>query len=131
FEDAYLGELGFANVCFWASFIMYDDFWDEDEAADPRLLPVANLLARQYVDYFTTLFPSEEEFGALFHELMDKLDAANAWETSSCRMVVEGARIRIPDSFPEYARNFEVKFYPAAGHVFAPLALLVEAGYSV
>lgn len=130
FSDAYLGELGFANACFWSSFIVYDDFWDEDEAAEPRLLPVANLLARHYVRAFTELLPEAPAFAEYFHAVMDRLDAANAWETVACRMRVEGDRVSVPAALPAYG-DFSIKFYPAAGHVMGPVAMLVSLGYGI
>lgn len=128
FTDEYIAALGLANVFFWTAFIVYDDFWDEDEAAEPRLLPTANFFARHYTDYFSTVLPQGSGFRALFHEIMDKLDAANTWEMHECRMRIEGNLCHIPETLPAYD-DFSIKFYPAAGHVLGPVALLVELGY--
>lgn len=130
FTDTRLAEFGLANVFFWTAFIIYDDFWDEDEAAEPGLLPVANLFARHYVRFFENVLPPETGFSAFFHDLMDRLDAANEWEMLSCRLVREGSRIIVPETLPEYG-DFMIKFYPAAGHVLGPVAMLVEFGYSL
>ena len=130
YSDAHIGELGCANACFWASFIVYDDFWDDDEAAEPSLLPAANLMAREYSRYFTELLPKESGFSDFFHALMDKVDAANTWETLTCRIRVVGDDVHLPNELPAY-KDFGVKFYPAAGHIFGPLALLVQEGYAV
>lgn len=129
FNDDYIGKLGFANVCFWTSFIVYDDFWDEDEAAEARLLPVANLLARTFIRTFTELLPADSGFSEYFHETMDRLDAANAWETVMCRMRREGNRVLLPEALPAYG-DFSIKFYPAAGHVMGPVAMLMALGYA-
>jgi hypothetical protein len=128
-----INEMGLVNVFFWTAFIIYDDFWDEDEAADPRLLPVANLFARHYVEYFSKAFENTEEntkFNSFFHQLMDRLDAANAWETQYCRMEVRGSLVVIPEELPEYG-TYENKFYPASGHIVGPIAMLVRLGYAV
>lgn len=130
FTDTHLAEFGLANIFFWAAFIIYDDFWDEDEAAEPRLLPVANLFARHYVRFFENALPPETGFPAFFHETMDRLDAANEWEMLSCRLEHEDGRIIVPEALPDYG-DFMVKFYPAAGHVLGPVAMLVEFGYSL
>lgn len=130
FSDDCLGELGFANACFWASFIVYDDFWDEDEAAEPRLLPAANLLARNFVRTFSEFLPDERSFAGFFHAIMDTLDAANAWETVACRMRREGGRVFLPEELPAYG-DFSIKFYPAAGHIMGPVAMLMQLGYAV
>lgn len=125
FSDARLAELGLANVFFWTAFIIYDDFWDEDEAAEPKLLPIANLFARHYVRFFENALPQ-----AYFHGLMDKLDAANRWEMAECRLTKEGSQISVPETLPDYA-DFLVKFYPAAGHVFGPVSMLMELGHAI
>jgi hypothetical protein len=122
--------MGLANIFFWTSFIIYDDFWDEDEAADPRLLPVANLFARIYVDFFSCVFEPKDGFTTFFHQLMDKLDGANAWETSYCRAKIAGNILEIPDSLPHYG-DYERKYYPTSGHVLGPLAILLLSGYSL
>jgi hypothetical protein len=130
FSDEYIAELGLANIFFWTAFIAYDDFWDEDEAADRNLLPVANLFARHYTDVFTHLLPQETSFREFFHAEMDRLDAANAWEISSCRARVEQGVLHIPAKLPEYS-DFSIKFHPAAGHVFGPVALFFGCGYGL
>ena len=126
FSNEQLAELGLANVFFWTAFIIYDDFWDEDEAAEPKLLPIANLFARHYVRFFENV----QDFSNFFHKLMDMLDAANEWEMLWCRLVREGDRILIPDELPDYG-DFIIKFHPAAGHVLGPVAMFGELGYGI
>ncbi len=125
-----LADMGLANIFFWSAFIVYDDFWDEDEAADPKHLPIANLFARHYTDFFSHILPEKTGFRKFFHELMDKLDAANAWETAHCRMKIKDGVAHVPEKLPEYG-DYEKKFAPASGHIFGPLALLVKKGYSL
>lgn len=123
-------EMGMANIFFWTAFIIYDDFWDEDEAAEPGLLPIANLFARTYTDFFASLFSEKTAFRAFFHDLMDKLDEANAWETRHCRAEKIEGGIRVPKALPNY-KHYERKYRPASGHILGPLALLLKAGYSL
>ncbi len=130
FTDEFLTETGLANVFFWTAFIIYDDFWDEDESANPKLLPVANLFARHYVNYFGKILPDKKGFNQFFHDLMDKLDDANEWEMQFCRAKVENGKFFIPETLPNY-RDFSVKFYPAAGHILGPVAMLVKLGYDL
>lgn len=125
FSDARLAELGLANVFFWTAFIIYDDFWDEDEAAEPRLLPVANLFARHYMQFFDSILPH-----GFFHGLMDTLDAANEWEMTACRLSRKGGNIIVPETLPDYG-DFMIKFYPAAGHVLGPVSMLAELGHAI
>lgn len=128
--DPMVAKMGLANIFFWTAFIVYDDFWDCDEAADPRLLPVANLFARDYTSYFVTLLPPDTGFPDFFRELMDRLDAANAWETSSCRAAVGGTSFHIPENIPDYG-DYSQKFWPAAGHILGPVAMLLFSGYGL
>lgn len=130
FSDTEMAQLGLANIFFWGAFIIYDDFWDEDEAAEPRLLPAANMFARHYIDFFSHLLPNDPSFRMFFHETMDALDAANTWEMQYCRLHKEGSTIYIPDSLPDYD-DYAIKFYPAGGHVLGPVSLFVRLGYSV
>ncbi len=130
FGDRRIAELGLANVFFWTAFIVYDDFWDEDEAAEPRLLPVANLFARHYVAFFEHAAPEASGFPAFFHGLMDQLDAANEWEMRACRLKRSGSRLQVPEELPAYG-EYDIKFFPAAGHVLGPVAMLLELGYAL
>lgn len=130
FTDIDIAELGLANVFFWTAFVIYDDFWDEDEAAEPRSLPAANLLARSFTDHFLGLFPGDPRWRSFFSGLMDGLDGANGWETAACRAAVEGDRVVLPRKLPDYG-GYENKFLPSAGHVLGPAAMLVRLGYGV
>lgn len=123
-------DMGVANVFFWTAFIVYDDFWDEDEAADPRLLPVANLFARTYIEYFSNILPEKSQFKVFFHELMDNLDAANAWETAHCRMRKEGSVISVPHKLPVYG-DYIQKYRAASGHILGTIALLCMEGHKI
>lgn len=127
-SDQYIAELGLANIFFWTAFIIYDDFWDEDEAAEAKLLPVANLLSRHYTDFFTHLQSSNPGFRVFFHELMDELDAANSWETLHCRARVVDGYFHIPETMPAYG-DFSIKFLPASGHILGPIAILIGLGH--
>jgi len=128
FSDKYIADMGVANIFFWTAFIIYDDFWDEDEAANPRALPIANLYARHYVDFFDFVLPEDTGFRAFFHKLMDNLDAANTWENIYCRAKVEGSKFFIPEKLPDYG-DYEFKFRPASGHILGPVAMLINLGY--
>lgn len=119
-----------ANIFFWTAFIIYDDFWDEDEAARPALLPIANMFARTYSSFFSALLPARSGFEPFFQGLMDKLDEANAWETRHCRMSREDGMVEIPKCLPNYG-TYVKKFRPASGHVLGPVAMLVLVGYKI
>jgi hypothetical protein len=129
-SDGIIARMGLANIFFWTAFIIYDDFWDEDEAADPRILPIANFYARHYVDFFSSLLPEKTGFRVFFHKLMDGLDEANTWETTHCRAKIEGSMFFVPGKLPCYG-DYEFKFRPASGHILGPVALLVSLGYGL
>lgn len=129
-SDAQVLKLGAMNVLFWAAIKVYDDFWDEDEDADPKLLPIANLCMRAYVRHFSTLFQDTPAWDSFFGDMMDKLDAANAWETTACRMRVEGNIVHMPERIPSYG-DHGIKFYPACGQVMGPVALMMMNGCAV
>jgi hypothetical protein len=124
--DELVADIGLANIFFWAAFIIYDDFWDRDEAADPRLLPIANIFARHYIDFFIAL-PDDKEFRPFFHDLMDKLDGSNAWEIENCRTKVEGNIFYIPLNLPDFG-DYENKYRPASGHILSSVAILTQFG---
>ncbi|MDP1884298.1 MAG: hypothetical protein Q8L10_02920 [Candidatus Moranbacteria bacterium] len=128
--DSLVAEMGLANVFFWTAFIIYDDFWDEDEAADTAVLPVANLYARSYVDFFNFVLPAETGFNEFFHGLMDGSDAANTWENLHCRTKVEGSKFFIPKNLPDYG-DYDLKYRPASGQILGPVAMLVRLGYGL
>jgi len=129
-SDELIAEMGLANIFFWTAFIIYDDFWDEDEAADPHILPAANLYARSYVELFSSVLSQKTGFPEFFRKLMDDLDGANTWETMYCRTKVNGSEFFIPEVLPDYAR-YENKYRPASGHVLGPVAMLVRLGYGI
>lgn len=130
FSNTKVAELGVASAFFWTSFIAYDDFWDEDEAADPLHLPAANFMARHFIRTLTSTLPNNAAFTAYVHGMMDRLDAANAWEVAHCRMKVEEGDVLIPETLPAY-EDFSIKFYPAAGQCLAPVLMMVELGYEI
>lgn len=130
FSDDFIAELGLMNIFFWTAFIIYDDFWDEDEAARPHILPTANLFAREFTQFFNTLLPKESGFADFFRTLMDKLDAANTWETLHCRTPVHSSQFTIPANLPdfdEYTRKYE----PASAHILGPVVMLYHLGYTL
>jgi len=129
-SDEVVAEMGLANIFFWTAFIIYDDFWDEDEAAQSRLLPIANIFARHYINYFTTLLSKDSGFSIFFEQLMDNLDAANFWETQTCRTKIEGSAFHIPKTLPNY-EDYENKFRPASGHILGSVAMLMLLGYKI
>jgi hypothetical protein len=129
-NDELVIEMGLMNVFFWTAFIIYDDFWDEDEDANPKVLPSANFYTRKYINFFISSTPENKKFINFFHNLMDKLDEANAWEVSHCRAKIIDSKFIIPESIPNY-NDYEYKFNPSSGHILGPIALMSKIGYDL
>ena len=129
-NDDLVVKAGLANIFFWTAFIIYDDFWDEDEQAIPSILPCANLYARHYINFYDNVLPEITGFKFFFHNLMDKLDAANTWETLSCRTKVIHSKFIIPKKLPDY-NKYEYKFQPASGQILGPLIFLIKCGFKL
>jgi hypothetical protein len=123
-------EAGLANIFFWTAFIIYDDFWDEDEKAKPSILPCANLYARAYTSFYHTVLPGNNEFQTFFNNLMDKLDAANTWETLHCRTEVCDSKFIIPKELPDY-QDYTLKFEPTSGQILGPIVLMLKLGFKL
>lgn len=114
----FLNGLGLMSAFFWTSFIIYDDFWDEDEKAQAKLLPLANAMSRHFFAFFNKLFKEDKSYHCFYLEALDKLDEANFFEITKCR---EMKAIDFDD--------MSLKFYPCVGHLFAPLAIMMKLGY--
>jgi len=117
------------NAFFWSAFIIYDDFWDQDESANPRLLPLANALSRHFNLFYADLFNSKPDYASLYKELSDKIDHTNFWEIASCRFKNSNDGANISPQRVALLEDPESKFLPCAGHIFAPLAIMAELGY--
>jgi len=125
FPDETIAKLGLVNIFFWTAFIIYDDFWDEE--GEPKILPTANMYARNFTKFFNAILPPDSGFNDFFRGLMDKLDAANTWETVYCRAEANGSKIIIPENIPDYG-NYEAAYEPASGHILGPVAMLYLLG---
>jgi hypothetical protein len=130
FSNKYVAKLGLMNTFFWTAFIIYDDFWDEDEAADPKTLPTANLYSRNFIEFFSNLLPKKTGFRKFFNNLMDDLDIANTWENVFCRAKIENGKFIIPGKIPDY-ENYDRKYQPASGHILGPVAMLLQSGHKL
>lgn len=128
FSDGLTAVLGLANTFFWTAFIIYDNFWDEDEEAIPEILPAANLYAREFTYLFNGILPPESGMTRFFRELMDKLDGANTWETIYCRMKREGAKVFLPKVLPDFG-DYTCKYEPPSAHVLGCVAMMYILGY--
>lgn len=122
--------LDLANTFFWVAFIIYDDFWDQDEDADPKKLPAANLMARYYLQTYWEYSEQKPALKKILQELMVQADNANSWELAHCRLEIKDGQLILPTAWPSYG-DYQRKFYPTAGQLFGPLSILSSLGYDL
>lgn len=124
-------ELDLANTFFWLAFIIYDDFWDQDEDANPQELPAANFMARQRWQTYWQYAQNNHIFKNIIQEIMVQADNANFWEITHCRLYThKNGGWKLPVVWPSY-ENYQVKFYPTAGHILGPLSIVSFLGYDL
>lgn len=102
----------------WLAYDLYDDFIDRE--GDSLHLPIANFALRQSLRYFKQAIDQAD-----FHDLVDRVfqevDAANLWEVQ---------HTRDPQRLPSYG-HFSKLAQRSWGHILAPTAVLVLAGFTV
>ncbi len=128
FSDEFIARTGLANAFFWTAFVIYDDLLDGE--GDSKLIPTANIYAREFTGFFRTIFPAEHEFNNFFSRTMDKLDAANAQEVIDRRATVANNVFLIPENIPDYG-DYEAAYAPSSAHIFGPLSMSSLLGFSL
>ncbi|MBN2854426.1 hypothetical protein JXK06_02750 [Patescibacteria group bacterium] len=126
-------KFGLINAYFWTAFIIYDDFWDEDEKASPGLLPLANLMSRELFNFYFSFFRNYQGYNNYLKNLLNEADSANYFETKNCRFLkpiknlpLDLEKIKLVD----YG-DYEIKFFPAATHTLGPLAIMADLGFKI
>lgn len=120
--------LGAANLYGWIAYTIYDDFLDGEGVSE--MLPVANIALRELTKIFCDIASTSNGFEKLFNSIMDKIENANAWEISNCRMVIADGEIDIKNfKLPKFG-NLDVLAHKSLGHALGPLAVLFSLGFS-
>lgn len=88
--EAFFAAAEDATVAGWAAYTLLDDALDGDTAAI-HALPAATALLRRVGSAYAAALPPG--FQSVVHRLLDRVDAANAWE-------IRNARGAAPPSFP-------------------------------
>jgi hypothetical protein len=88
--EAFFAAAEDATVAGWAAYTLFDDALDGDLAAQ-KALPAATVLLRRVGQAYASVLPAA--FQSVVHRLLDRVDAANAWE-------IRHAREAAPPSFP-------------------------------
>lgn len=123
--------LGLANLCGWMAYTIYDDFLDEE--GDPKLLPIANVCLRELSVIFNEVLPKETGFADFSKKILDKIDSANAWEVSNCRLdsnklKVESCPPMRASKLPNYG-DYSKLAERSLGHALGPVAILFALGF--
>lgn len=114
-------KLGAANLYGWVAYSIYDDFLDEE--GNPKFLPVANICLRELVSLYGSIFAGKEDFLKFFRNILDRIESANIWEATNCRVRVFNSQLAVPQKFPDY-ENLEKLADRSIGHALGPVALL-------
>ncbi|MBI2039653.1 hypothetical protein HYT18_01115 [Candidatus Microgenomates bacterium] len=126
-SDELIIQLGMANLYGWLSYTIYDNFLDDEGTVEK--LSVANLALRELITILTNLLP-DTKFNQFFKKVMDKLENANTWEVSHCRVKISGGKINLKDfKIPDYG-NLEKLEERSLGHSLTPIATLFALGFS-
>jgi hypothetical protein len=102
-------ELCTANVLGWIGFSIYDDIIDGEKKHE--LIPLANLCIRKTFD-----------FSHSYETLLDKIDYANDWEQTNCKISIINNTFEIPKQLPDYG-DFETIANKSIGHALGPIIL--------
>lgn len=125
-SDSKIIKLCLINILFWTAFIIYDDFWDEDEKAKPKLLPLANIMSRHLNMLLEDIFKKYPNWKDFSFNILNRGDVANFYEITKCRFSLKNLK---ENNLPQVSfKNYEEKFFPAAGQIIGPLFLLAETG---
>ncbi|HOX10692.1 MAG TPA: terpene cyclase/mutase family protein [Candidatus Moranbacteria bacterium] len=116
-----LVELGAASLYGWMAYTIYDDFFDGE--GNRELLSLANICLRELTSIYGDNFAKNEKFLQFFKNTMDRIDSANAWETSNCRAKISGSHVTIPNQLPDFGK-LERLADRSIGHALGPVAVL-------
>ncbi|MFC1720742.1 hypothetical protein ACFL0K_00600 [Patescibacteria group bacterium] len=125
--DEMITNLGLANLYGWIAYTIYDDFLDDE--GDPRLLSTANLCLRELNTIFKNIALEAPGFESFYQKILDKIDAANTWETSHCRGKIKDTTLIPPKPLPNYGKLTKLADR-SLGHALGPLAILFSLGYT-
>ncbi|HSX00697.1 MAG TPA: hypothetical protein VLF67_00505, partial [Candidatus Saccharimonas sp.] len=124
-SDDRLVELGQLSFYGWVAYTIYDDFLDDE--GDPRLLSCANVAMRELVLALTREAGRTPGFGDLAWAVLDRQEAANAWEVTHCRARRQSDVLKMPA--PDFG-SLQVLAERSMGHALGCLALTLELGYA-
>jgi hypothetical protein len=122
--DERVVSLGMLSLYGWMAYTIYDDFLDEE--GDPPLLPVANVAFRELVLAIQREALERPEFGAVAWLVLDRQEAANAWEVNHCRVRRQSQLLRL--EAPDFT-DLHALAERSMGHALGCVAITMELGY--
>ena len=120
-DEKAIADLCAAGFYGLAAYTIYDDFLDDE--GSPKFLSAANVCLRELTSIYADIFSKDKKFQEFFRNTMDRIDAANAWETNNCRAKISGSQLNIPERLPDYG-NMEKLADRSIGYVLGPAAVL-------
>lgn len=125
-SDGLIIKLGMANIYGWIAYTIYDDFLDNE--GEIEKLSVANFTLRELTIIFISILP-DTKFNRFFHKVMDKMENANTWEVTCCRIKISNGKIQLKDfKIPNYG-DFSKLAERSLGHALTPIAILYSLGF--
>lgn len=117
-------QLATCSLWGWMAYSTYDDFLDGEGEAS--LLPAANTCLRYLVEHLSTTLPTNKAFHTEVEAIMNRLDAANAWELVNCRGQLKGHILHLKH-IPDYGDYWQLADR-SIGHVISALGVLYAEG---
>lgn len=122
--DTALSQLGLGHLYGWIAYTLADDLLDAEGSVDT--LPIITLCLREMTLLFAEFGHDTPAFQRLFRQVMDRLEAANYWEVTNCRINPKKVDLRQLSTL-----TFDESYYAdrSLGHALGPLAVLTHHGY--
>lgn len=120
-DEKIIIDLCVAGIYGMTAYTIYDDFFDNE--GNPKFLPLANVCHRELISIYHDIFLNDKKFLQFFKNTMDRIDAANSWETNNCRASISGSQLIIPEQLPDYG-NMERLADRSIGYALGPAAVL-------
>lgn len=122
-----LRSLGLASLFGWLAYTLLDDVMDGDRGSE--LLPLSAACLRHMQRAFDSVLSDRPDFHAWQMRMMNRVDAANAWELAHCRTRVTEDRIDLPMRLPSFREDWML-YGRSIGHAIGPVAVACSLGFA-
>ncbi len=124
-EKSLLFSLSAINLWGWMAYTTYDDFLDNQSG--PALLPAANYCLLKLHKTILESMPDNPVFQAEAFEILESIEAANAWEIANCRGEIKKQQLLIA-KLPHYG-TYQQLADRSLGHAIPALGVLYASGF--